>query len=43
MSSESFIQNWNWQLPYIEQVKQILKSQAMHIVNIGRSPRGSVD
>ena len=34
MSTESFIENWNWQLPYIEQVKQILKSQAMHIVNI---------
>ncbi|MDI9482699.1 MAG: hypothetical protein QM315_05905 [Bacillota bacterium] len=34
MTSETFKQNWDWQLAYIEQVKQILKSQAMHIVNI---------
>ena len=34
MSSTEFNKNWDWQLQYIEQVKEIIRSQAMHIVNI---------
>jgi hypothetical protein len=32
------IQNWNWQLQYLNDVKKILKSQAMFIVNIEVAP-----
>lgn len=34
MSSTEFNKNWDWQLQYIEQVKEIIRSQATHIVNI---------
>jgi hypothetical protein len=30
----TFQSNWDWHLEYIEQVKEILKNQAMHIVKI---------
>lgn len=30
----TFQQNWDWQLKHIEQIKEILKSQAFYIVNI---------
>lgn len=34
MNTNSFKYNWDWQLQHIEQIKQILKKQAMHIVKI---------
>ena len=29
-----FNENWNWQLGFIEDIKDILRSQAMHIIDI---------
>lgn len=34
MNTNSFKYNWDWQLQHIEQIKQILKKQAMHIVKV---------
>lgn len=30
----TFKENWDWQLKHIEQIKSILRSQAMHIVSV---------
>lgn len=32
--TETFEQNWNWQLEHIEQIKNIIKSQAAHIIKV---------
>ena len=32
--TETFKQNWDWQLQHIEQIKLIIKSQAMHIIKV---------
>jgi len=32
--TETFKQNWDWQLQHIEQIKSIIKSQAMHIIKV---------
>lgn len=34
MNNSEFDANWNWQSSFIEDVKTILKSQAMHIIDI---------
>lgn len=34
MNNAEFNKNWDWQLQHIEQIKEILRNQAMHIVNI---------
>ena len=34
MNTNTFKYNWDWQLQHIEQIKQILKKQAMHIVKV---------
>jgi hypothetical protein len=34
MNNAEFNRNWDWQLKHIEQIKEILRSQAMHIVKI---------
>ncbi len=34
MKSKEFVQNWDWQLQHIEQIKNIIKSQAMHIIKV---------
>ena len=34
MTSKSFKYNWDWQLQHIDQIKTIIKSQAMHIIKV---------